>query len=159
MQCYQRSNRKSSYAKENKHFCFKFPADAITVIVFTYKNPANILPPGVPKGTDREWVRTITATKKVEGVNSPVISVSIYNSEDGKQVRKLQEPLTFTLYHKEAGYNTKCISMIHGNPTAVWNYENCRKVDHNTTADFTECQCDHVGSVAIITSMGKMPTV
>ncbi|XP_070537090.1 adhesion G protein-coupled receptor L2-like [Ptychodera flava] len=133
-------------------------SDGLTVIVFTYKNPANILPPGVQKGTDRQWVRTITATKKVERVNSPVISVSIYKSEDGKYVRKLQEPLTFTLYHKEAGYNAKCISMIYGNPTAIWNYENCQKVNHNATSYFTECQCDHVGSVAIITTMGKMPT-
>ncbi|XP_070577553.1 uncharacterized protein [Ptychodera flava] len=132
-------------------------SDRITVIVFTYKNPANILPPGAQKGTNRQWVRTITATKKVKRVNSPVISVSVYNSEEGKHTRKLQEPLTFTLYHKQAGYNAKCISMIHGNPTAVWNYNNCRKVNHNATTDFTECQCDHVGSVAIITTMGTMP--
>ncbi|XP_070546318.1 uncharacterized protein [Ptychodera flava] len=139
-------------------FILQFQADKSTVIVFAYKNPANILPPGVKQGTNRQWVRTITATKKVERVNSPVISVSIYKSEETKHGKKLQEPLTFMLYHKEDGYNAKCISMIYGNPAAVWNYGNCVKVDHNATSDFTECQCDSEGSVAIITTMGKIPT-
>ncbi|XP_070581598.1 uncharacterized protein [Ptychodera flava] len=132
--------------------------DRCTVIVFAYKNPANILPPGVKQGTSRQWVRTITATKKVERVNSPVISVNIYNSDERKHGKKLQEPLTFMLYHKEAGYNAKCISMIYGNPEAIWNYINCVKVGNNAASDFTECRCDRVGSVAVITTMGEMPT-
>ncbi|XP_070581575.1 latrophilin-like protein 1 [Ptychodera flava] len=133
-------------------------SDKTTVIVFAYKNPANILPPGVKSGTNRHWVRTITGTKKIERVNSPVIAVNIYNGEESKHGKTLKAPLTFMLYHKEDGYKAKCMSMIYGNQMNIWNNDNCRKMDYNATRDFTECRCDGVGSVAIITTMGEMPT-
>ncbi|XP_070547971.1 uncharacterized protein [Ptychodera flava] len=141
--------------KEN--FVFQ-NTDSSSVVVFAYKNQGNILPSGTKKGQNRQWVRSITATKKVERVNSPVISVSIYDDSDDKYRDRLEQPLTFILYHKEIGYNAKCFSMVYGNPKALWNEKTCKKMNPTLTANFTECRCDYTGSVAVITTMGEMPT-
>ncbi|XP_070570252.1 adhesion G protein-coupled receptor L4-like [Ptychodera flava] len=127
-----------------------------TVIAYIYYNPADIVPAEVQKEEARQWVETITATKKVIEVNTPVISVEIYGSEETGRKRVLKAPLTFILHHKEQGYDPVCSTLVTGDPDEIWTEDGCLTLP-STRPDFTKCECDHTGSIAVVMAIGVKP--
>ncbi|XP_070570786.1 uncharacterized protein [Ptychodera flava] len=84
----------------------------LAVITYVYQNPGDILPTdyATARSEERQWVKSITAVKKIEKVNTPVISVSVYP----KHRKDIDIDVNLRFYEKEEGYSPKCSSMDAG---------------------------------------------
>ncbi|XP_070571287.1 uncharacterized protein [Ptychodera flava] len=85
-------------------------------IVYVYHNFGELLPVGDARVDEsRQWVKSITALKRVRKVNSPVVSVMLYTDSGSiKDTESLK--VTTKMYHKEVGYDAECAHMAYGNP-------------------------------------------
>ncbi|XP_070569374.1 adhesion G protein-coupled receptor L4-like [Ptychodera flava] len=126
-------------------------------IVYVYHNFGELLPVGNAQVDEsRQWVKSITALKRVRKVNSPVVSVTLYT--DSGAIQKT-ESLKFTtkMYHKEVGYDAECVHMAYGNPKSIWDSQPCSKVSSKSSTSFTTCKCNAIGNYAILMTIGEKP--
>ncbi|XP_070571280.1 adhesion G protein-coupled receptor L3-like [Ptychodera flava] len=127
------------------------------VIVYVYHNLGELLPIDDAKQDEaREWVKTITAVKRVRKVNSPVVSVVLYS--DLGSVQELNSlTLTTKLRHKEAAYDAKCAIMTYGNWRGIWETEPCSLIPSQSGKSYTSCECKEVGNYAVLMTIGEKP--
>ncbi|XP_070555567.1 uncharacterized protein [Ptychodera flava] len=130
-------------------------ANETVLIAFVYHNTGNLLPvEDTQRYEAREWVKSITAVKRIQKVNSPVLSVKLYSDSDSS-VRV--DSLTLKLNHKEEGYNAACVKMVYDRLRSIWDKESCSIISLESTDSFTICKCDGTGTNAVIMVIGKPP--
>ncbi|XP_070569672.1 uncharacterized protein [Ptychodera flava] len=83
-------------------------SDVSLIIAYVYHNPGDILPVKKKRSPSDEIVKSITATKKLQKVNSPVVAVKMYS---GNSVYQYPESVILKFPHKEPGYGPKCVAM------------------------------------------------
>nr|XP_006816408.1 PREDICTED: uncharacterized protein LOC102808383 [Saccoglossus kowalevskii] len=140
----------------SQYFTKKNETDRLVCIRFIYQNPGDMLLPPIQIGkrsNKRQWVTSVTATRKIEMVNSKVVSVRLFG-DDGSEIRRLDESLTFKYVHQKVGYDSKCVSMVYDDNTGIWSTDGCW-VDRIMHEDITVCKCQHLGNLAVITAIGK----
>ncbi|XP_070570706.1 cadherin EGF LAG seven-pass G-type receptor 2-like isoform X2 [Ptychodera flava] len=125
-------------------------------IVFVYRNFDDILPIGDGQLiTERQWVSSITAVKRIKKVNSAVVSVMIY-SDTGDTDEFGSLALKFK--HKEEGYDPACGQMRFDNYGSIWSTDKCKLIQSGGTDGNTTCECYEPGDYALIMTLGKPQT-
>ncbi|XP_070570872.1 adhesion G protein-coupled receptor L4-like [Ptychodera flava] len=127
------------------------------VIVYVYHNFGDLLPVGdAQQDESRQWVKSITALKRVRKVNSPVVSVMLY-TDAGSTKKMASLTLTSKIIHKEVGYDAECVSMTYGNRRGIWETEPCKLISSQSDKSFTSCECKEVGNYAVLMTIGEKP--
>ncbi|XP_070570885.1 uncharacterized protein [Ptychodera flava] len=124
------------------------------IITYVYRNPADVLPVSVHRSSKQRRVDSITATKKVQKVNSPVVAVKMYS--DHTPISE-SETLTLKIPHKEVGYNAECVTMSFDEPSSVWKNDKCVIVKILSDEDHTTCQCSQPVIAAVVMTIGQRP--
>ncbi|XP_070569471.1 adhesion G protein-coupled receptor L3-like [Ptychodera flava] len=130
--------------------------EPLALISYVYRNPGNILPTNeVSRNKARQWVTTVTATRRIKKVNTPVLSASVHP----RIYKELELDVVMRLYQKEEGYSPKCSFIEDGATHGIWSTKGCSLKHRGTHVmwDFVECTCNHLGNFAVIMTMGKEP--
>ncbi|XP_070570353.1 uncharacterized protein [Ptychodera flava] len=129
----------------------------LAVVSYIYNNPGDIIPADAQstRSQGQEWVTSITTVNRIKKVNTPVISVSVFPKPE--DITNLDIQMRFCL--KEEGYSPVC-SFVKLEPEhGMWSTIGCKVTNSGKldTLDYVECACGHLGSLAVITTMGKSP--
>ncbi|XP_077865292.1 cadherin EGF LAG seven-pass G-type receptor 2-like [Saccoglossus kowalevskii] len=141
----------------------KNKTNVTTVVALLYHNPGVDYIPVEGEGSGlRSWVKTITAIIKVYKVNSPVLTLSLFDADSGEVLTEVPGVLTFNFSHEQLGYSPKCSYMRYGDDERVWDTDGCSLVETKNVADedgdaYTICKCDHLSNFAVVMAMGTEP--
>ncbi|XP_070573848.1 adhesion G protein-coupled receptor L4-like [Ptychodera flava] len=129
----------------------------LAVVSYIYINPGDIIPADAlsTRSHGQEWVSSITAVNRIKKVNTPVVSVSVFP----KPVDNMKLEIQMRFFEKEEGYSPVCSFMKLEAEHGMWSTSGC-KVTHSgklDTLDYVECACSHLGSFAVIMTMGQSP--
>ncbi|XP_070569765.1 cadherin EGF LAG seven-pass G-type receptor 1-like [Ptychodera flava] len=126
-------------------------SDVSMIIAYVYHNPGDILPVKKKRSPSAEMVKSITATKKIQKVNSPVVAVKMYSENS---VYRNPEPVILKFPHKELGYDPKCVAMRFKNPQGVWKTNECLLLKSQSGKDHTSCKCPQPTVAAVVMTIG-----
>ncbi|XP_070570566.1 adhesion G protein-coupled receptor L4-like [Ptychodera flava] len=131
----------------------------VALVIFVYKEMGTLLPADFSRGpAKRTWVKTITATKIINKVNTNALAVSVYPSL-GDVSYNADDLAVLRLYVKDEGYKPRCSAVDVGSNTGIWDTSVCRLLRQGTddAGRYVECGCDRFGTFCAIMSMGKEP--
>ncbi|XP_070570351.1 adhesion G protein-coupled receptor E5-like [Ptychodera flava] len=129
----------------------------LAVVSYIYNNPGDIIPADAQstRSQGQEWVTSITAVNRIKKVNTPVISVSVFPKPEDSMNLDIQT----RFFEKEEGYSPVCSVMKSEAKHGMWSTSGCKVTNSGKldTFDYVECACGHLGSFAVIATMGKSP--
>ncbi|XP_070570761.1 adhesion G protein-coupled receptor B1-like isoform X2 [Ptychodera flava] len=143
-------------------FSKQFPGNEtdlpVALVVFVYRDAGEMLPADFRQtNVQRTWVKSITATKVINKVNTVAIVVSVHpNLED---VFDMKDLAVLRLYEMREAFNPRCSIADTATKIGIWDSTKCRFLGDgmDVHGEYVECSCDKLGTIGVIMTLGTEP--
>ncbi|XP_070571202.1 adhesion G protein-coupled receptor L4-like [Ptychodera flava] len=131
----------------------------VALVIFVYRAAGDILPADFRQTTaTRTWVKTITATKIINKVNTVALAVSVHPKLEGV-LYKMDDLAKLRLYKMQEAYNPRCSFADLGSRFGLWDTSMCRLLRQgiDELGEYVECACNQPGTFCSVMSLGEQP--